>query len=140
MENQVRETSIEAYHKIKETGLLTRLRWVVYDYLFHNGPKTQRQAVQDLSNSFESNGTFSSRFAELKRMGAVKEVGKIKCDFTGKNVYLWDVTKELPKKLEKQETKAQIIARLERENAELREEIAKLKGIRPGSNLSFFDN
>lgn len=97
-----RETSIEVYNQLKSEGALSRLRWIVYDHIFHNGPVTQRQAVLKLSNRMESNGTFSSRFSELEKIGLLQILGKVVCEFTGRKVYQWDVTNKLPIKLEKE--------------------------------------
>lgn len=99
-----RQTSIEAYHKIKNNGLLSKRRWQVYDYLFQFGPQTAKQIMLGLSNSRSKfhGGTFTGRLSELKRAGVVDDVGQIKCEFSGSTVYIWDITDQLPKKLTKQ--------------------------------------
>lgn len=101
-----RQTSIEAYREIKENGLLSKRRWQVYDYLFHNGPATARQAVLAISNEFGNNvsiafGSLATRFCELRRSGVIEEVGTIIDKETKHEVILWDVTKNLPKKIVK---------------------------------------
>jgi len=95
----IRDTSIQTYNIIKENGILGQLQWEVYDYLFHNGPTYQQYltiARNDLSRSL------SPRFAELERMGAIKEVGRTISQYTKHEVMLWDVTSNIPRKLDPQ--------------------------------------
>lgn len=97
----IRETSIEAYNEIKENGLLTKLRFQVYDWLFRNGASTQ----SEICNYGFPNTRMDSikpRIAELNRLGVVSSVGERKCKVTGRNVMIWDITKKLPIKLDKQ--------------------------------------
>jgi hypothetical protein len=103
---QTRQTSIEAYNKIKENGLLSQRRFEVYDYVFGNGPTTARGAVKALSKkrgeqvaiSFSS---YAARFSELRDVGVLAEVGTTIDKDTGCEVILWDVTDRLPIKLDK---------------------------------------
>lgn len=117
-----RDTSIEAYHIIQENGLLKKLKWQVYDYVYHNGPCTGKQVDMALSSPTQNSGVFSTRLSELRDMGVMEEVGKIKCHITGHSVILWDVTSSLPVKVRKEskETMAQTILRLQKENEDLR--------------------
>lgn len=43
----------------------------------------------------------SGRFTEMLEMGVIQEVGERVCSITGRNVILWDVTDQLPKKKER---------------------------------------
>lgn len=95
---RIRQTSIEAYNYIKDSGMLSKLRWMVYDYVYKNGPLTQREVINALSDSRkETSGRITSRFSELRRMEAFQEVGTTECKFTGRKVLLWDVTDRVPK-------------------------------------------
>lgn len=122
----MRQTSVESYNFIRESGALSKLRWTVYDYIYNKGPSTQREVVLALSQEKESNGTFSSRFSELKRLGLLSEVGTTECKFTGRKVLLWDVTDKLPRVITRREqleeqisnTRAKLL-RLETELSEL---------------------
>ena len=99
----IRETSIEAFNKIKENGLLSVRRMQVYEVLFHDGPLTQNEAhklLWKLGIRTEKQ-SITPRFNELYQVGVIKEVGKKVCSVTGNNCILWDVTKNLPVKFEK---------------------------------------
>ena len=97
----IRDTSIAVYHQIKDENLLSRLRWEVYDCLYHHGPLTQMETCRKLNNPNRQDRSYMPRFAELHNMGVIKEVGQRVCSITGREVLLWDVTNSLPRKLEK---------------------------------------
>jgi hypothetical protein len=117
METKVRETSVQAYHKIKDEGLLSEARMVVYDILFHGGPLTAGEIFklgqERLEGHTEVKGSICARLTELRESGAVKEIGKKTCHVTGHNAILWDVTGQIPEKIERKKSKTQIIAELE---------------------------
>jgi len=100
-----RDTSLEAYKKIKENGMLGKRKMEIYDVVFRHGPLTANEAFNILklekyrNLNFDSNT--NSRFTELRDCGCLQEVGKKKCKITGNTVILWDVTKSLPVKMEK---------------------------------------
>ena len=68
----MRQTSIDCYNKIKANGLLSKSRLQVYEALY----KT-----------------------ELREQGVIYEKGEKKCNITGRNVIEWDLTDNLPIKL-----------------------------------------
>jgi hypothetical protein len=111
-----RSTSIEAYNTIKDNGLLSKLRWEVYSTIYDYGPLTARQTIKILNKGKQpgDRGSYNSRFAELRTLGVLEEVGKTFCEVTGHKVILWDVTSGLPKKLKKEPTKDQQIKRLQK--------------------------
>lgn len=96
----MRQTSIDAYNKIKNDGLLSRARFQVYDILFNYGPLTagevfeigQRQSFGHLLVK----GSICARITELFESGVVAEVGVKNCRFTGHSATLWDVTDKTP--------------------------------------------
>lgn len=98
----IRQTSIEAYHKIKENGLLVGMRFRVYEALYNRGPCSIRELYV---SSFRDLGVIdrsvSPRFAELKRLGVIQEMGKRKCSVSGSRTIFWGVTDRLPLKLDK---------------------------------------
>jgi len=95
----MRETSLETFKMIKESGLLSKRRWQVYEFIFNNGPCSARDVHKALTKSKGANSsTFMSRVTELKEMGALKEVGIRKDSETNQKVTVWDVTKEIPEK------------------------------------------
>jgi hypothetical protein len=88
----VRQTSIAAYNQIKADGTLSRMRWKVYDYLFHHGPLTRTEVDMGLKGPGEVNPSYHKRLSELERQGVVTTVGRKTCNITGKECELWDVT------------------------------------------------
>lgn len=101
----IRETSIEAYHKIKDDGLLSERRWQVYSVLYKIGPATGGEVFKEFKRQYgittPTNSNVTTRLGELREMEVAKELGTRVCSVSGQNVILWDVTKSLPVKLEK---------------------------------------
>ena len=96
---RARQTQIEAYHKIKASGLLSKRRMQVYKWLYFNGPATTREALNGAGLEFRHSG----RFTELEQMGLIEEVAQVKCKTTGHMVTQYDTTGKstvgkLPKK------------------------------------------
>jgi hypothetical protein len=94
-----RNTSIEVYHQIESEGLLSKLRFLVYDIIFKKGPLTIAEA-SSFASKIDSR-SISPRFAELQKRGVITTIGRKFCSVTGREVILWDVTNNLPIKLEK---------------------------------------
>lgn len=101
----VRKTSIEAYHKIKDGGLLSERRWQVYACVFEHGPMTSAEAFRIINgyNPIKNITQSRARFTELREMGVFAEVGEKICSVTNHKAILWDVTDKLPVKFEKPE-------------------------------------
>lgn len=99
----MRQTSIDTYNEIKNSGLLSKRRMEVYDVLFHHGPMTANDLVRHnkLHHPYANQTGWNARFSELERMKAIKEVGLKKDDVSGNECIVWDVTDEIPIKLEK---------------------------------------
>jgi len=129
MQTHVRDTSIQAYHEIKESGLLSERRFQVYQILYKYGPITSGQLVEIAKKHKKlcHTSAFQGRLSELRDMGVVQEVKKDKCPITGRNVIFWDVNSKLPMKLQKPETKDQKIRRLEARIVELERQLNNLQ-------------
>ena len=97
-----RKTSIDVYHQIESEGLLSKRRLEVYRVLAFYGPLTQMEVCRKINNPHVQDRSYMPRFAELKKMEAIEEIGERKCKVTSRNVLLWDTTKKLPKKLDKE--------------------------------------
>lgn len=114
-----RETSIETYNAIKREGLLSKRRWEAYNLLFQHGPMTANELMDVAERTKQANHivmeTLSKRMSELRKMGAIKEVGERSCKITGRNCIEWDVTKNKPTKYNPPETNTHKIIRLEKE-------------------------
>ncbi len=100
----MRQTSIDVYNEIKNSGLLSKLRFEVYDALFQAGPMTAQETWHYLRDQAARNGQakingITPRFSELLRSGVIKTVGTAKCKITGRNCTVWEVTDQLPMKL-----------------------------------------
>ncbi len=98
MKQRVRDTSLATYRAIQQQGLLSRMRWVVYNTLFSHGPLTSRELDHRLSagGKSEDRPSYHKRLSELERLGVIRTVGKRPCGITGRTVYAWDVTSQLP--------------------------------------------
>lgn len=97
-----RQTSIDAYNAINESGLLSSARFQVYDALYSCGPATAMQ-IFNFMNKRRGNKVAANvyaRLSELRDFGVVRETGTIKCETTGMSVIQWDVTSNLPVKPE----------------------------------------
>lgn len=117
-----RETSVEAYHEVMESGLIGRRQRQVYGILYEKGPLAGAQVAArflDLYGRTARSETIRNRLTELRDRGVVKEVGTVQDPNTKKRVLLWDVTRGSPVKPAKKETKNQIIRRLEARVKEL---------------------
>lgn len=87
----MRSTSVEAYHKVQESGLLADRQREAYRTFYSHGPLTG----QELNSLMTGDGAWKL-CAPLKGLGLIHEVGKTKCKVTGNTAYLWDVTSKLP--------------------------------------------
>lgn len=87
---EVRQTSIEAYHKIKEH--LSPARWKVYDCLYHYGPMTANEVNEHLKHPNEVAPSYHKRLSELEVRGLAVAGKERRCKVTGQNCLVWDVT------------------------------------------------
>lgn len=103
----MRQTSVNTYNEIKNSGLLSKRRFEVYQLLFLYGPLTANELVRHIKvHHPEVNQTgYNARFSELERMGVIKEVGTKKDEVSGNECVTWDVTDALPSKLVKMDRK-----------------------------------
>lgn len=103
----MRQTSIETYNTIRDSGLLSKRRFEVYQALYLYGPMTANDLVrhQKEQNPNANQTGWNARFSELERMGVIKEVGTKKDEVSGNECVTWDVTDALPGKLEKLDRK-----------------------------------
>lgn len=86
-----RQTSIDVFNQIREEGLLSRMRWLVYSWLYDNGPATGRELNEGMGIPHAH-----VRLHELRNRQAVVELGNRKCRITGQTSIEWDVTGNLP--------------------------------------------
>ena len=120
-----RETSIEAYHAIRDNGLLSNRRFEVYEYIALNGPCTINRMLADKAKAGRNTGSLTGRISELNRMNVIRECG-YEIAPTGHRVTIWETTPDLPGELPKKETKLEAIMRLEQELRKLKIEYQDL--------------
>lgn len=89
----IRQTSIEAFQEIQESGLLGKRQKHAYNTLYQYGPLTG----QELSKKMGIPGQWK-RCSELKKRGVCFEVGEKVCSVTGQKAILWDVNDKKPTK------------------------------------------
>jgi hypothetical protein len=91
----VRETSVEAYQYLVESGNLAKQHAEAYDILYRFGPMTTNELYQH-TRSYEHSIDFrhnqNARMSELHRQGLIQKIGTRPCKITGRRVLLWDVT------------------------------------------------
>jgi len=121
-----RSTSIRAYKKICEQGLVTKMKWKVYDALFCYGPATANEVFYTLGLNARNAANITTRLSELKKMGITKKIGKRNCTVTGMYVTLWEVTKKLPKNYKKKKTKNKIVSEIKILIGELKRKINQI--------------
>lgn len=98
----MRDTSLDTYHKLVSTGMLSKRRRQVAEFIAVFGPTYQRKAHKELSKLEKSNSSsFMSRFCELEKMDVIEIVGEGFDEDTGNRVYLYDLTGRMPVRFEK---------------------------------------
>ena len=91
-----RQTSIDCYNKIKEEGLLSNMRFKVYEAILRKAPCTSGEAFATMTTKENQISQSRARFTELRELGVIYEKGEKKCSITGRNVIEWDLTDRLP--------------------------------------------
>ena len=79
---------------------MSKRRLQVYECLVNFAPCTSSEAIRQSKATFGVFGV-SSRFTELRDLGAIEELGTKTCSITGRNVIEWGITGYLPKKIDK---------------------------------------
>jgi hypothetical protein len=98
----MRDTSTDAYRLIKAKGLLSKLRFLVYETIVQHGPVSISEILQYAAQEKRNTGSLTGRISELERMGVIKDSYRGPCPVTGNNVIFWVATNELPVKLVKE--------------------------------------
>tara|TARA_R110002012_G_scaffold128149_1_gene280393 strand:- start:1164 stop:1586 length:423 start_codon:yes stop_codon:yes gene_type:complete len=98
---KIRQTSINCYNKIKREGLLSKMRFKVYEAILNNAPCTSGEAFATMTTKENQISQSRARFTELRELGVIYEVQNRKCSITGMNVIEWDLTDRLPLNIKK---------------------------------------
>jgi len=91
-----RQTSIDCFNQIKEQGLLSNMRFKVYEAILKEAPCTSGEAFATMTTKENQISQSRARFTELRELGVIYEVQNRKCTITGMNVIEWDLTDRLP--------------------------------------------
>lgn len=117
-----RSTSLKVYLQIESEGLLSRMRWLVYAWLYTYGPATGREVNKGLTIPHAH-----VRLHELQQQGVVMETGTKTCSVSGRESISWDVTSNLPSTFVPVKRKSKEEIDLELQDAET--EIARLRDL-----------
>ena len=90
-----RQTSLEAYERIKREGLLSKMRLAVYGCLYEHGPLTASEVDERLVEPGKRPHA-SKRLTELEALGVAVRVEVRACRVTGNRAQAWDVNADLP--------------------------------------------
>ena len=126
MDREYRETSIEIFNKLRDSGKLSRRRLEIFKIVCHHGPITAAEAFTHagLHGNANYRHNTNARLAEMRQMGVVKEVGTHKCRATGNNAILWAPTGDFPSAEPRsgmKPTRKQLEARIVELEAQVRE-------------------
>jgi hypothetical protein len=109
----IQRTSIETYHAIKNSGLISDKRLKVFDIFYQN---PQGLTGAEVSEIFRKNNptsqhseTIRNRITELVQMGVLVELGVVECQFSKRKVMKWCCIDNMPIPLEKKLTKKEQI-------------------------------
>lgn len=121
-----RKTSINTYHRIVADGLLSKKRLQVYNIIYNKGPINCRGIIKVAANGCVTNtGAISGRLSELEERGVIYVAFEDICPDTGNNTMFYATTDNLPTDPPPRVTNKQIIAKLEKENAALKKQLAQ---------------
>lgn len=100
MFSRYRATSLQAYAEIKEEGLLSKMRFYVYDMIYRHQPVNISQLIEiakDDGTQIINTGSISGRISELVDRGVIEEDHTAPCPMTGRNTVFWKITPRIPK-------------------------------------------
>jgi hypothetical protein len=105
----VQTTSIETYHAIKNSGLISEKRMKVFDIFYRNPKGLTGAEVSEIykkeNPSSQHSETIRNRITELVQMGVLAEVGVVECQFSKRSVMKWCCIDKMPIPLEKKVTR-----------------------------------
>lgn len=109
----IQKTSIETYHAIKNSGLISEKRLKVFDIFYQNPEGLTGAEVSEIyrkeNPTSQHSETIRNRITELVQMGVLTELGVVECQFSKRNVTKWCCIDKMPIPLEKKLTRKQQI-------------------------------
>lgn len=104
----INSVSIEVYHSIKNSGILSDKRMKVYDIFYENQQGLTGSEVSEIYKSkypsSKHSETIRNRITELRDMGVLDEIGIVTCQYTNRSVTKFRLNHKMPTSLEKKET------------------------------------
>ena len=79
-----RQTSIDCFNQIKEEGLLSNMRFKIYESILINAPCTSAEVLSTMLSKNSAITSSRARFTELRELGVIYEVQNRKCTITGR--------------------------------------------------------
>ena len=109
----VQTTSIETYHAIKNSGLISEKRLRVFDIFYQNPQGLTGAEVSEIyrkeNPTSQHSETIRNRITELVQMGVLAEIGVVECQFSKRSVMKWCCIDKMPIPLEKKLTRKEQI-------------------------------
>jgi len=109
----VQTTSIETYHAIKNSGLISEKRLKVFDIFYQNPQGLTGAEVSEIyrkeNPTSQHSETIRNRITELVQMGVLADVGVVECQFSKRSVMKWCCIDKMPIPLEKKLTRKEQI-------------------------------
>jgi len=109
----IQRTSIDTYHAIRDSGVLSEKRMNVFDIFYENPNGLTGSEVSELYKSkfptSKHSETIRNRITELCQMGVIAEMGVSECPYTKRKVMKWCCVDKLPIPLEKKATRKEQI-------------------------------
>lgn len=85
----MKETSLIAYHRLRDSGKLSERQIQVLTELTYNGPMTGQEVARKVPSGWK-------RLSELERLGAIKEIARRQCTVTGELAGVWAIIEDQP--------------------------------------------
>lgn len=81
----------KVFEEIRDRGLLSWMRWVVYQTVYAKGPLTAREIEDQCTSS-----SAGARLSELTALDVIQRGPKRPCTLTGRRAHTYEVTGRLP--------------------------------------------
>ena len=123
----VQTTSIETYHAIKNSGLISEKRMKVFDIFYRNPKGLTGAEVSEIyrqqNPTSQHSETIRNRITELVQMGVLAEVGVVECQFSKRSVMKWYCIDKMPIPLEKKVTRKEQLKEILKDVVQLGESL-----------------
>jgi len=116
----IRDTSVDAYKKVVNSGLLSIKLVQAFTIIYRFGPMTSRKANQrfvEIYKTEDNLNQFRALLTHLQNMDVIHTIGKVECPISEMTVYQFDVTGRLPvkeKKASLKDKKRDLLATVDR--------------------------